>query len=247
MSRHIGIFIWLRGLMKRKLIRFGRQERGAIAVEMAFILPIFAAMAFLTYDAGTVYTQYKRGTRHYYAMGDILSAQTQNVTCSQLDKMSELVYDSYAAGNWARRSRASGSNFTQNGALDFRFAIKVLHMTTDPADNKIKGRIEWAYWRHGRDMDTGNEDKPGDYVEVPEGLRIAGIEVVYVDGSLFIAPSLNYLGIFDFNPGANSTHKIIEVDRYFPLRFRTGLDIDYSNNDPLSDKCWVRGQSYPQG
>lgn len=243
MGSYSGIFQRIRRVLKYKLDSFGRHDRGSIAVEMAFILPIFASMAFLTYDAGTVYTQYKRGTRNYYAMGDILASQTQNVTCSQLDKISELVYDSYEAGNWARRVR-EGTNFTQNGALDFRFALRVVKMEKDPADQKIKGRIEWSYWRHGRDMNKPNEPKPGEYVEVPEGLQIEGLEAVFVDGSLYIAPALNYLGVFDFHPSADKTHKIIDVDRYFPLRFVTNLDLEYSLTDPLSKKCWVRGVPY---
>ncbi|KPB02559.1 TadE/TadG family type IV pilus assembly protein [Ahrensia marina] len=245
MQKYRGIFQNIRNALKRKIIRFGRHDKGSIAVEMAFILPIFASMAFLTYDAGTVYTQYKRGTRNYYAMGDILASQTKNVTCSQLDKIAELVYTSYETGNWARRLRSGGNDFTRNGALDFRFAIRVLRIIEDPLDgNKIKGRIEWSYWRHGRDMDRNNEPKPGEYVEVPDGLKIPGLEVVFVDGSLYIAPALNYLGVFDFNPSANRTHKIIKVDRYFPLRFISNLDLEFTLTDPLTEKCWVRGIPY---
>lgn len=244
MSRHKGIFQRLRSILKHKLISFGRQERGAIAVEMAFILPIFASMAFLTYDAGTVYTQYKRGIRNYYSLGDILAYQTEDVTCSQLDKISEMVYKSYVSGNWARREQAGRDDFTKAGAVDFRFALRLVKIDEDPVDKKLKGRIEWSYWRHDHDMTNPNEPKPGDYIEVPEGLQIKGLEAVFVDGSLYIAPALNYLGIFDFNPSANETHKIIDVDRYFPLRFVSTLGLKYSFKDPLSQKCWTRSVPY---
>lgn len=244
MTHYSGVFLKMKKLMKRKLIRFGGSERGTIAVEMAFILPLFASMAFLTFDAGTVYTQYKRGTRHYYALGDVLSAQNQNVTCSQLDKISELVYASYAAGNWARRPRPNGNDFNENGALDFRFAIKMLEVETRP-NGRIKGRIKWAYWRHTRDMDKPNEKKPGSFVNVPNGLRTPGLALIHIDGALFIAPSLNYLGIFDYHASTTQTHKQVPVDRYFPLRFMTGLSIDYADVDELSDKCWVEGETYP--
>ncbi|WP_018688619.1 TadE/TadG family type IV pilus assembly protein [Ahrensia kielensis] len=244
MSSHKGVFQSLRGVLKHKLISFGRQERGAIAVEMAFILPIFAAMAFLTYDAGTVYTQYKRGTRNYYALGDIIAYQTANVTCSQLDKISEMVYQSYVSGNWARRVQVGRNDFTEDGALDFRFTLRVVNIDEDPVDKKLKGRIEWSYWRDGHDMDDPGEPKPGDYIEVPEGLQIKGLEAVLVQGSLYVAPALNYLGVFDFDASSNETHKIIDVERYFPLRFVSNLDLDFSLKDPLSRKCWVKGVPY---
>ena len=244
MSSSQGIFIKFRRALKRKVVGFRSDAKGSIAVEMAFILPIFASMAFLTFDAGTVYTQYKRGTRHYYALGDVISSQTQNLTCSKLDKISELVYDSYANGNWARRPRPSGNDFTRNGALDFRFTLKVLKAELQPNGN-IKGRIEWAYWRHTRDMDRANEKKPGDLINIPPGLQIDGLEFVHVDGALFIAPALNYLGVFDYNAAADKTHKQVPIDRYFPLRFITGLGLDYSADDPLTDKCWTKGISYP--
>ncbi len=239
-----GIFIRFNRALKRKVLGLSRDVKGSIAVEMAFILPIFASMAFLTYDAGTVYTQYKRGTRHYYALGDIMSAQTTNVTCSQLDKISELVYDSYANGNWARRPRPSGNDFNRNGALDFRFAIKMINAELQP-NGKIKGRIEWAYWRHGRDMDTGSEKKPGELVNIPAGLQIDGLTFVHIDGALFIAPALNYLGVFDYHPSSSKTHKQVQIDRYFPLRFVPAVGLDYSVDDPLTDKCWTSGVTYP--
>ena len=244
MSSSQGIFIKLRRALKRKVVGFGGDAKGSIAVEMAFILPIFASMAFLTFDAGTVYTQYKRGTRHYYALGDVISSQTQNLTCSQLDKISELVYASYANGNWARRPRPSGNDFTENGALDFRFQLKMIKAELQP-NGKIKGRIEWAYWRHTQDMDTSGGKKPGELTNIPAGLQIDGLEFVQVDGALFIAPALNYLGVFDYNASSSKTHKQVPIDRYFPLRFITGLGLDYSADDPLTDKCWTKGISYP--
>lgn len=244
MMPYQGIFLASKALLKSKIFKFSSSDRASISVEMAFILPLFAVMAFLSFDAGTVYTQYKRGSRHYYALGDVLSAQTQNVTCNQLDKISEVVYDSYAEGNWARRPRPSGNDFTKAGALDFRFALKLVK-TEKQADNSIKGRIQWAYWRHWRSMNRSSEDKPGDLVDIPEGLQIEGLEFVHVDGSLFIAPKFNYLGVFDYHPSSNKTHKEIEIDRYFPLRFMTGLNIDFDEDDPLDKRCWVLGQSYP--
>lgn len=244
MSSSQGIFIKFRRALKRKVVGFGGDAKGSIAVEMAFILPIFASMAFLTFDAGTVYTQYKRGTRHYYALGDVISSQTQNLTCKQLDKISELVYDSYANGNWARRPRPSGNDFTSDGALDFRFQLKMIKAELRP-NGKIKGRIQWAYWRHSQDMDTSGGKKPGELINIPEGLQLDGLEFVQVDGALFIAPALNYLGVFDYNAASNKTHKQVPIDRYFPLRFITGLSLEYNDDDPLTEKCWTKEVAYP--
>lgn len=220
----------LRERLERSLRSFSHNIRGAIAVEMAFILPIFFSFAFLTYDAGTVYTQYKRGVRHYYSLGDIISAQTQNLTCSKLDKIAELVYASYAAGNWARRPRPSGVDFDQNGALDFRFRLQMIRVDR-LANGSIRGFVEWEYRR-----DTGQVN-PGVYINVPAALRIEGLRYVFVDGNLFIAPALNYLGIFDYHPAANQTHKSVRLDRYFPLRFVPNVGLTSTVNDPFTTKC----------
>ncbi len=209
---------------------FARGKRGAIAVEMAFILPIFFSFAFLTYDAGTVYTQYKRGVRHYYSLGDIISAQTQDLTCSKLDRIAELVYESYAAGNWARRPRPSGVDFNRDGALDFRFRLQMIRVVK-LANGQLRGYVEWDYRR-----DT-TLTSPGVNINVPAAMRIEGLRYVLVDGSLFIAPALNYLGVFDYHPAANQTHKSVAIDRYFPLRFVTNVGLTSTPTDPFTNKC----------
>ncbi|MEM1376149.1 MAG: TadE/TadG family type IV pilus assembly protein [Pseudomonadota bacterium] len=231
----------IRAFLKTKICRFGKNEGASITVEMAFILPIFAAMAFLTFDAGTVYTQYKRGSRHYYAMGDILSAQTTDLTCSRLDTISEMVYDSYAAGNWARRpEKGSGISFDSSGALDFRFVIRYVKVVRRP-NGSLRGEIQWIYFRTPNDMDTPGEKKPGELVNVPNGLRIEGLEYIHVNGRLFIAPAINYLGVFDYAPNnQNQTHKQMPINRYFPLRFVPALNLveDATNGDEFTEKCW---------
>ncbi|MEO1749404.1 MAG: hypothetical protein AAFR27_12465, partial [Pseudomonadota bacterium] len=223
---------------KSRLFRFGASSRASVSVEMAFILPTFAAMAFLTWDAGTVYTQYKRGARHYYAIGDIMSAQTTDMTCSRLNKISELVYDSYAAGNWARRpEKGSGVAFDQNGALDFRFIIYAVRVEQRP-NGSYRGRVQWGYYRDHRDMESNGGKKPGDLLSVPNGMRIDGLEYIMVDGNLFIAPAINYLGIFDYAPNNNNqVHKQVPINRYFPLRFLPSLNLVETVDDPFTDKC----------
>ncbi|MEO0543644.1 MAG: hypothetical protein AAFY99_07480 [Pseudomonadota bacterium] len=229
--------------LKRRFYVFGANSRASVSVEMAFILPTFAAMAFLTWDAGTVYTQYKRGTRHYYALGDIMSGQTTDVTCGRLDTISELVYDSYAAGNWARRpEKGSGVSFDESGALDFRFIIHMMQVEEQP-DGSFDSKVNWSYYRTGQDMDNIDKKKhygPGEYVDTPNGLRIDGLEYVWIEARLFIAPAINYLGIFDYSEKENQTHKEVELDKYFPLRFVTALNLveDSANNDYFTEKCW---------
>ena len=228
----------LRNFLKSRMFSFGANRNASVSVEMAFILPTFAAMAFLTWDAGTVNTQYKRGARHYYAMGDIMSAQTTDMTCSRLDKISELVYDSYAAGNWARRpEKGSGVAFDQNGALDFRFIIYAVRVEQRP-NGRYRGRVQWGYYRDHRDMESNGGKKPGDLLSVPNGMRIDGLEYIMVDGNLFIAPAINYLGIFDYAPNNNNqVHKQVPINRYFPLRFLPSLNLVETVDDPFTDKC----------
>jgi len=220
---------------------FRKNTRAAIAVEMAFVLPIFIMIGFLSWDAATIYTQIKRGTKHYYSVGDIMSSQTEDMTCSRLDKVAELVYSSYAAGNWARRPRPLGNDFTRDGALDFRYVIRVVTVqdpATETVTGDLKGRVRWEYFRTPEDMDTESEVKPGELIDIPDGLRIAGQTYVQIAGRLWVAPSINYLGVFDFDPSDNTvTHTQLDVVRFFPLRYVTSLGLDYDASDPLTDKC----------
>ncbi|WP_193174973.1 TadE/TadG family type IV pilus assembly protein [Oricola nitratireducens] len=220
---------------------FRKNTRAAIAVEMAFVLPIFIMLGFLSWDAATIYTQIKRGTKHYYSVGDVMASQTRDMTCSRLDKVAELVYSSYAAGNWARRPRPTGNDFTRDGALDFRYVIRVVTVqdpATETVTGDLRGRVRWEYFRTPEDMDTESEVKPGELIDIPDGLRIAGQTYVQIAGRLWVAPAINYLGVFDFNPADNTvTHTQFDVVRFFPLRYVTSLGLDSSASDPMTDKC----------
>jgi hypothetical protein len=228
-------------MLSARALSFGRNCRASITVEMAFVLPLFISLGFLSWDAATIYTQIKRGTKHYYSIGDIVASQTDDMTCARLDKVSELVYTSYAAGNWARRVNAGGEDFTSDGALDFRYVIRVMTVqdpVTETVTGDLQARIRWIYFRTPEDMDTGSEAKPGELVPIPSGLRVPGQTYVQINGRLWVAPAINYLGIFDFDPSnASVTHMQVDVDRYFPLRYTTAVGLDDSMSDPMTDKC----------
>ena len=82
--------------LSQRLAEFRRNRRASITVEMAFVLPIFISIGLLSWDAATIFTQIKRGTKHYYSVGDVMASQTRDVSCAQLDKVADLVYASYA-------------------------------------------------------------------------------------------------------------------------------------------------------
>lgn len=216
---------------RRALARlFARNGRGSVSVEMAFVLPIFAAIAFLTWDAGTIYTQYNRAVSNLYSVGDIITTRTEDLTCNQLDAISELVYDSYAHGNWARRQR-SGDDFPANGALDFRFLATMIRVETRP-NGRIRGRIEWEYRRH-----QTRARNPGRLVNIPNELQIDGMRYLHLDGFFHLAPSFNYLGIFDMHPAANRDDGLFRVNQYFPLRYVPNIDLVEEPGDQFDYKC----------
>ena len=212
-----------------RMRRFVAEKRASVAVEMAFILPIFASMAFLTYDAGTIYSQYNRGAKNLYSIGDIVSSQTEDLTCQRLDRIAELVYESYAIGNWARRERSGGDQFDHNGALDFRFTVRMIRADEQP-DGSIKGYVEWAY---KRDEGAANA---GYLTTIPASLQIDDMRFVELEGDIWVAPAMNYMGIFDLDPGGGVSMKI-DVDRYFPLRFVPAIDLVEKNGDRFTQKC----------
>ncbi len=218
------------GRLRARLHRFGRDARASIAVEMAFILPIFASMAFLTWDAGTVYTQYNRSVQNIYSLGDIVSTQRHSLSCDRMDLISQLVYESYADGNWARRQRSEGDNFNLSGAPDFRFIVRMMEAETRP-NGSIRGRVLWEYRRQGGTANAGN------LRSIPSSLRIDGMRFVMVEGNIIVRPAMNYLGIFELDPENNRVHKRIDIDRYFPLRFVPAIDLVATGADPYDNKC----------
>lgn len=213
-----------------RLRRFARDARASVAVEMAYVLPIFASMAFLTWDAGTVYTQYNRSISNLYSLGDIVSTRTTDITCNQLDAISELVYDSYSYGNWARRT-GTGADFDSDGALDFRFRISMIRAELRPNGN-IRGRLEWEYVRAGRSARDA-----GRLLNIPEEMQIEGLRFVMIDGFIFLAPSFNYLGIFDYHASESRTDGRFDMEQYFPLRFVPNIALIEEPGDEYDDKC----------
>ena len=213
-----------------RMRRFARDVRASVAVEMAFVLPIFASMAFLTWDAGTVYTQYNRSISNLYSLGDIISTRTADLTCDRLDAIAELVYGSYAYGNWARRT-GTGVAFGRDGALDFRFRITMVHVETRPG-GEVAGRIEWEYVRAGpaaRDA--------GQFIDIPDEMRVVGTRFIIVDGLIFLAPALNYLGIFDYHADAGRTDARFDIQQFFPLRFVPNVALVEEWGDLFDEKC----------
>jgi len=217
-------------LLQQRLSRFGQDARAAITVEMAFVLPIFASMAFLTWDAGTVYTQYNRSIRNIYSIGDIISTQRHSLTCNRLDLISELVYESYADGNWARRERGNNDHFNANGAPDFRFIIRMVEAETRP-NGRIRGRVLWEYRRQGGTARAGN------LRGIPASLQVDGMRFVVIEGNISLRPAMNYMGVFELDPENGRVHRKIDLDRYFPLRFVPSIDLVERSGDEFDDKC----------
>lgn len=211
--------------------RFTRDTRGSVAVEMAFILPIFISMAFLSWDAGTVLTQYNRSLSNLYSLGDIVSTRTSDLTCDQLDNISDLVYESYAHGNWARRGRFENA-FNDTGAPDFRISITMVEVIK-LGNGAFRGEVEWEYVRAGRDARD-----PGQRFLIPDEMWVEGLRYVLVRGFIHLQPSINYLGIFDMNPGNDDrTDALFNTEHYFPLRFVPNLRLLEEPGDLYNDKC----------
>lgn len=211
--------------------RLVRDTRAAVAVEMAFILPIFAAIVFLTWDAGTVYTQYNRSTSNLYSIGDLITTRTEDITCDQLDAMSELVYQSYAHGNWARRQRDDDADFTDEGAPDFRFVTRMIRVELQPTGD-LKGVVEWEYRRQ-----QGNVETAGELVDVPSEMEVDGMRYLDLTGNIRVAPALNYMGVFDYQPDSGETYLEVEIDSFFPIRFVPNVALIEKPSDRYDEKC----------
>ena len=201
-----------------RLRRFIRAKRASVAVEMAFVLPVFAIMTFATWDAATIYTQYSRATSNLYSIGDMITTRTQDISCGQLDRLSTLVYESYKHGNWARQRRVgNGSDFTKDGAPDFRFRVRMISVAKkNPSDANLSGKVEWAYRRMEGSV-AGSV--PQASIDVPEGLRTQNTRYLELIGFIRLYPMTSYGGLFPTDPAIGRAFHEVEIVTYFPLRF----------------------------
>lgn len=217
-----------RFLAKGPIVRFGKNSEGVAALEFALILPLLLGMCFLVFDTTAVMTQSKRATRHYYSLGDIVSSSAGDLTCGDLDKASELVYASYRHSNWARRVRNGDDQFTDNGALDFRFILSVVEAKSQDNGN-VRGEVDWVFFRTNGIIQSDKGWRPGRKFNIPDGLQVPGTKFVRVEGRVYTKPLIGYK--------SDGSQKLKTVIRYFPLRFVNDVGLVEEPGDEYTDKC----------
>jgi Flp pilus assembly pilin Flp len=178
-----------------------RNERGAIAVEVAMIAPILALIAFASYDLSAVTKSRDRAHAVFYTMADTLASRTDHVTCEYLDLIADLAYESFTTGNYASLN-GEHDTLPDTGARDFRFQIRGLQVqdpATDPTANprNLKARVIWAFHRTYNKISDEANRAPGELIWIPPEYRVAGEFYTYVQARHFTKPPLN---LYDYFP-----------------------------------------------
>lgn len=187
-----------------RMLRFMRSTRGAVAVEGAILIPVFAIFMFAIYDFVSVYKQIQRAHEAYYAIGDMITASPDGtITCDMLDRISEVAWTSYKTGNWAVTDTVD-QPFPRGGSENFRFQIRGLRVLdlTDPDANPnfLKARVEWAYHRTGSHIGNEARRAPGTLFGMPPELRAPGEFFVRVEGRIFAYALFGRLRVTDYLP-----------------------------------------------
>ncbi|HSO48516.1 MAG TPA: hypothetical protein VLQ68_11360, partial [Rhizobiaceae bacterium] len=129
--------------------RFVGDKKGSIAVESAFILPIYVVVFTFSFEAVAYIKLKERSEQVIYAMADVMTSQKANVDCTFLDNLGKLGWDMFRHGNWG--STVPVTN-TTNLSYD-EVPIWVLATTIETkasgaeATAAATGKVDWQYNR----------------------------------------------------------------------------------------------------
>lgn len=205
--------------------RFIESTRGVVAIEAAFILPIVISIALLGYDAAAVIKQKHRLEHAMYDLGNTLSSVPRYLTCDELRTISELAYESFELGNWARSPFKDGPDFQYYlGSEDFKYVVKGVRVETPPEDGSpppenLRGEILWMNDVHHYQAEllikgqNKFSDLPGAYQTIPEEYQIPGEFYIAVQWDAVAEAPLKYLSIFQ---GSTTEGQIFFSPRHIP-------------------------------
>ena len=92
--------------------------------------------------------------------------------------------------------------------------------------------MEWEYRRQ-----QGNVETAGELVNVPSEMEVDGMRYLDLTGNIRVAPALNYMGVFDYQPDSGETYLEVEIDSFFPIRFVPNVALIEKPSDRYDEKC----------
>jgi len=183
---------------------------GTITTEFAFALPFLALMGLAGLDAAGIHKNATRGETAIFSIGNTVSSLEGNVSCTFLNRVADLAFDSYISGNWGAQEGASdpqtGGN-DDNGSGGLQIEIRALKVLT-PADpdynpDNVQARLMWGYYvapvTFPPSPDPNDPREPGNLVDIPEPYQAEGEFFIEVSGATYSDPLTGYLGIFHGN------------------------------------------------
>ncbi len=80
--------------------RFLGDKRGTIAVESAFIIPIYVVVFTFSFEAVAYIKLKQRSEQAVFAMADVVTSRISDVDCEFMDNLGKLGWEMFRYGNW---------------------------------------------------------------------------------------------------------------------------------------------------
>jgi hypothetical protein len=184
--------------IKRRMLgacpHFMRDGSGSVAVETAFIVPIYITIAIFAFEAVAYVKMAERSDQAFYAIGDVISNQRGAVNCVFLDNLAQLGYDMYRYGNWSSSDK-EGLDYTN--ATRGELSIWMLAATIQPKATPTalaKGTVNWEFRRTGAASISLTQAVSA--AVIPNEYYSPGEQLLVMRAQVNSKPPLNLLGLW---------------------------------------------------
>ncbi len=173
--------------------RFLGNKRGAIAVESAFIIPIYVVVFTLAFEAVTYIKLKQRSEQVVFAMADVVTSQTSDVDCEFLDNLGKLGWEMYRHGNWGSTVPAGNTGDAGQEEVPIWVLAATIQPDADGALNNATGAVNWHYKRANISAPIVSQNNT---VSIPVQYYFPHEQLILVYGELRSTMPYNLFGLW---------------------------------------------------
>lgn len=177
------------------IIAFLRNANGAIAVESAFIIPIYVVVFTFSFEAVAYIKLKERSEQVIYAMADVITSQKKDVDCVFLDNLGKLGWEMFRNGNWG--STVPVTNTTNLSYNEVPIWVLATTIQTKAAGAEATaaavGNVDWQYKRANLSAPIVSEDNK---VVIPYQYYAPNEQLFLVYGELKSTMPYNMFGLW---------------------------------------------------
>lgn len=214
--------------VKGLLRRFAKDTEGYVTIEVLIMLPVLLAMFAAAWVYFDVFRQQAIGQKANFAIGDMISRETEGLDDEYIDSTFELL---------ALLTKTDVDGNTDTGFQDISMRITVVEYVDDDEGSGYNA-IKWSRGRGDMEAMT-DSDLSTTYVNnIPE-MQNAD-EVILVETLEHWYPALRIVGVRDSAPGLGETDLYtysFTSPRYTSQISWEGEDLDTSSTDTDCEDC----------